>query len=421
MAETAMVISFTLVLLFGILQLAIIGYMQIAGDQAVFVAAHQYSLGVSPTAIASAEGILAPKAIASAITYTPAPPSAVGPTADALMNSIYGPMASHGRTGGFTLVRPQNFTAYLSTTARYNGILQFTNMPINSSAVEGFYLMTNQEMDNFGLSPDDPNALLGNILNPANASPFLPQSDATVANMNTPPYYLPNPIMKICSAPWQGGPATFGTICTGGNPQVWFLGLAETLENTNYASSSGKDGVGVGDVFASMSAHQRIYANLIPAFPALNPVQQLANAQLACIHAQFASYNNTLTAAISAACPLPSPPYGSGFTSLAAFPNMSTGSSCPASLVPLYWYDPLRWKEQYGGVNWNPRQMWATEPLPAPDPGGDGPEGPCSWNGASFALVYDWDQPNFPGTFIGPGTYPANPTAGSTAAGDPGY
>ena len=55
MAETAMVISFTLVMLFSILQLIILGYLQMAGDAATFIAAHEYTLGVPAASIKTVE------------------------------------------------------------------------------------------------------------------------------------------------------------------------------------------------------------------------------------------------------------------------------------------------------------------------------------------------------------------------------
>jgi len=45
LAEVAVVVSFTLIMLFGILQFVLLGYYQIASDAAVFFGAHQYALG----------------------------------------------------------------------------------------------------------------------------------------------------------------------------------------------------------------------------------------------------------------------------------------------------------------------------------------------------------------------------------------
>jgi len=404
MAETAMAISFTLILLFGMIQLVALSYFQVAGDAAVFVAAHEYTLGVSPATIASAESSMVPQGIATNVIYTAAPPNPVG---SGLFNSIYGNNINNNeRDDGYTLVRPQNFTAYLNNSAAFPGILG--NLPVNSASVEGYYLMTNQQMNQFGTGPDNSATLGGNYLNAANASPFLPQSDATIANMNTPPYYLPSPVIQVCGDPWQaGGGHTFNTQC--GNPHVWFLGLGEFLENSNYAPTSGLTGVSATQAFATMAQHQRIYANLIAAFPAYSGAT--ADLYIGYVQKQFANYNGTTGTLPGSSTP--------------CTPNIC-GAGYSISGVNLCWYDPMGyWESSATKPSWQPQPLWSNESQKCnftnDDAGGDGVKNTQGWNGASPALVYEWDQPNFPGAYMLPGNYPPNPTAGGSAAGDPGY
>lgn len=429
LAETAVVVSFTLIVLFGILQLVVISYLQIAGDAATFVAAHEYTLGVSQNTIVQTESSMIPAIIATSVSFTPAPPPTVDPT---LFTNVYGAMTSNNRHGGYTMVRPQNFQVYLNqntgagATATYKGVFGFNNTPISSGAVEGYYLMTQNEMDNFGVDPNSD--VGGNILNEAYASPFLPQSDAIVANMNTPPYYLPNPIMKICTYPWRVTSTVnnFGTQCPSGYASAWYLGLGEYLSNYNYAATGGM-GTAASQVFAAMAVHQRLYANLINAFPAVasGAAGDLVLAKIQC---------NFERQSAGASCPTGVTYAGASYTPPASeFNNAGTCTTGTANQVPIYYYDPMWWWEHEGTrtrPSWNPSSLWASgTSTPPSDPSGDGPEGPycgsgtlsANWGGATFAMVYAWDQPNFPGTPAGPGSYPTYPLTGATMPGDPGY
>jgi hypothetical protein len=415
MAETAMVISFTLVMLFSILQLIILGYLQMAGDAATFIAAHEYTLGVPQAAVKTALGAIVPSPIASSVTFIPSPPPTIDPS---LFTNVYGNFDPGNRSGGYTLVRPQNFQVGLKNST-YKGFLGFDNVGLSAGAVEGYYLMTNNQMNNAGVGPNDDQGD-GSVLTPANSSPFLPQSDAVIANMNTPPYYLPSPTMMICTTPWTiRGPSTSEGCSSAVEP--WFLGLAEYLSNYNYGDSS--VGTGIGGTFQAMAIHQRIYQKLIAAFPVI-PAPQDTNLQS--IAAQFdnlANQNNQVRwqtgsctagltgAAIAANC-------GSNWTSPTMLPNGGVG---------LVYYDPLRyWIYQSAYTPptlWNPTTMWPAlyEPNPGALPGNDGPAGPAAWGGASPALVYYWDQPNYAPHPTAPGGYPTHPLNGGGAAGDPGY
>jgi hypothetical protein len=417
--ETAVVVSFVLVLFFGMFQIVTIGFLQVAGDAGTFLAAHEFTLGVDPNAIATMESTMVPRIIATAIQYTPAPPPSVDPN---LFASIYGsfPLNNNQRNSGWTTVRPQNFQVFVNqnsangSVATYQGILGFSNIPIDSGAVEGFYLMTQNEMDNFGVDPNS--GLTGNILNNANAGPFLPQSDQTVANMNTPPYYLPNPIMEICSSPWNGSGGSFSDACS--NSYVWYLGLAEYLSNTNYAPGTLQMGVGAGQVFNAMGIHQRVYASLVNAFPPLvaGGTYATQDAVLAAIQARFQDYTGSLGGASVGALWTPPPA------------NFNNGGAT-GSNVAIGYYDIMRWWNIGSGAGkttlWVPHAMWQNESSLGMtlDAGTDAYLGPSAWNNNALSTLYVWDQPNFPalGKNPGPGSYPTSPLAGGSAAGDPAY
>jgi hypothetical protein len=416
MAETAMVISFTLVMLFSIMQLILLGYFQIAGDAATFIAAHEYTLGVPQSSIASLEQGMVPAVVANAVTFIPSPP----PSVDAsLFTKIYGTMSSTGRNGGYTLVRPQNFQVALKN-ANYNGAYGFKSIPLSAGAVEGYYLMTNNQMDNAGVGPND-DLGDGSVLTVSNSSPFLPQSDAVIANMNTPPYYLPSPTMMICTTPWlvHGGQSTTGQCSS--TPEPWFLGLGEYLSNYNYGDTS--VGTGSNQTFQAMAIHQRIYQKLIPAFPAIPTTPTSEDANLRIIQTQFANYSNSNAGAYAGnGCTTSGSGgnCGSNWVNASVLPNDNgTGTG-----VALAYYDPLRWwlwQSAYTRPSWSPGQMWSYEPSPGSLPGNDGPAGPSQWGGSSPALVYYWDQPNYPPRPTAPGGYPTHPLNGGGASGDPGY
>jgi hypothetical protein len=273
--------------------------------------------------------------------------------------------------------------------------------------------MTNNQMNNAGVSPNSDQGD-GSVLTPANSSPFLPQSDAVIANMNTPPYYLPSPTMMICTTPWTiRGPSTSEGCSSAVEP--WFLGLAEYLSNYNYGDTS--VGTGIGGTFQAMAIHQRIYQKLIAAFPNI-PAPQDTNLNL--IHTQFKNLADSSAATYQfGSCT-------SGGTACGAQWYDNTSAIFPNGNVPLEYYDPLRYwiyQTTYTPPNlWNPTTMWPGqyEGNPGALPGGDGPAGPAAWGGASPALVYYWDQPNYAPHPTAPGNYPTHPLNGG-AAGDPGY
>jgi hypothetical protein len=420
MAETAMVLSFTMILLFGILQVVLIGYLQVAGDAAVFMAAHEYTLGVTQTNITNAEQSMVPSVIATNVTFTPAPPPNVNPSP---FTSIYGTINQNSRSGGYSMVRPQNYQVYLKSAALYNGVLGFNNMPLSSGAVEPYYLMSNSVMNNSGDGPNDPNALSGSYLNPGDASPFEPDTDTAATNMNVPPYYAPTRVLEFCGDPYVNnfGSRFFsgGSATTCSNPENMNLGLAEYLDNDNYALSA--MGVNSGDVFSAMAGHQRIYVDLIAAFPAIPVVtgDQIIND----IQQEFQNYNASTLTFTNTACGAKTPTAkGMSFTC-----SGFTGE-------PLVYYDPMFWWEfdsqattGFGAPTWVNNRLWAAEVSAAAtgiskDSGGDAPSVPGVWGGALPSTVYAWDQPNAPHNVAGPGQgYPFYPFAGMSSAGDPGY
>jgi hypothetical protein len=230
-----------------------------------------------------------------------------------------------------------------------------------------------------------------------------------------PPYYAMIRNQELCSDPWAGAGFTSdqcGEGCPsggfGGPPpcgaQPWSVGLGGELDNTSYAQGGG-NGVDQGQIFQAMACHQRIYSDLIQAFPAI------ANPTGSVIPLFQKAYQNGATGhnATSAATPPPGGPW-----------NQS---------IPIDYYDQMAMYEQ--GTPGNPTPNWLTTTF-FPDSSNRTPEGnistdshgaaigPSAWNNASFALVYEWDDPQ-PNTanFKTAGDF--TPLIGCTQASEPGY
>ncbi len=402
-------VSFVLIMLVGMLQLGLVGYYQISGDAAVFFAAHELSIYTNPANITSAEATAFPHVVAAAVTTQPTSPPNVNAT---LYSNVYGcnenGSCQNARYSGSEVVRPQNFQAYLIQGpggAIFHGIYGFNNLPISSGAVEPLYLIANTVWDNTGTGP---NSSLGtNYLNEADASPFL--NGASNNNMNVPPYYSTASVNQyFCSDPWAGGHYTNSDTC--GGPTPWYLGLGEYLNNNNYGANT--SGVGLNQVFQAMACHQRVYADLVQAFPPIpnatgtsTVVNQFQNAFQTT--GQMARSSGTLGPA-----------------------------GTPWSSIAMDYYDELAMYEQgvkSMGNNFNIGQTYFRNTSGTPDAkvtidSAGAAIGPYQWSatptvttadGASFALVFQWDQPNNDGNLDAANNF--SPLVGCTSQGEPGY
>jgi hypothetical protein len=390
--ETAVMISFVMIMLFGIMQIGLMTYYQTSADAAVFFTAHEYSIYANPTNINSALTSTFPNVVAANVTVNPSQPPNVN---DTLFQGIYGcndgypTTCSTTRYSGYEVVRPQSFQALMQTgtgdVPLFHGIFGFNNLPLSAGAVEPLYLITNNIWDNYGAGANGD--LSTGYLNEPDASPFLNGNSDN--NMNVPPYYSYAGVnQSFCSDPWSG-PDFPGDTCE--NPVPWWLGLGEYLSNSNYGSTAG---LGSGDIFEAMACHQRVYADLILAFPHI--------ASPSSTYAGSATYNFAQTfQGATRADPTPTPP-----------------ANGPWTLSPAY-YDEMAMYEQgvtsLGGGqnssfaiaqryfdNTDGCQSLRTGACVVTPDSNNAAQGPYQWsstptvsgsNGASFALVYQWDQP----------------------------
>jgi hypothetical protein len=408
--ETAVMISFTMIMLFGIMQIGLMTYYQASGDAAVFFAAHEYSIYANPTNINSSLSSTFPSVIANAVTPNPASPPNVN---DTLYQNIYGcndeGTCDDARYSGVEVVRPQSFqTSLRGTNPMFHGIFGFNNLPLSSGAVEPLYLITNTVWDNLGTGA---NANLGtNYLNEGDASPFLNSSSAN--DMNVPPYYTYATVNQyMCSDPWSAG-AAFTDTCA--NPSYWFLGLGEYLNNNNYGASGGV-GVGAnpGQVFQAMACHQRVYADLVAAFPPITTPSS-TGATVAAFASAFQAGKGTTEATAT-----PPPPWNTAGVYMADYDQMAMYEQGVASLGGSSQFTINQYYFR-NGASGTPDNQVAHD-------ASDAAKGPYAWSstpavttadGASFALVFQWDQPSdyddlTQGFFT--------PLVGCTTSGQPGY
>jgi hypothetical protein len=404
--ETAIMISFTMIMLFGIMQIGLMTYYQASGDAAVFFTAHEYSIYANPTNINNSLTSTFPNVVAANVTVNPSQPPNVN---DSLFQSVYGcndeGSCPDSRYSGYEVVRPQSFQAALQQgphMAIFHGIFGFNDLPLSSGAVEPLYLITNTVWDNYGTGA---NANLGTgFLNEPDASPFLSGSSAN--NMNVPPYYTYASVNQyFCSDVWSGG--TFsGDSC--GNPAYWFLGMGEYLNNANYSANTVGLAANPGEVFQAMACHQRVYADLVQAFP---EIADATGAATAASHAAFVTGQANNTA--------------------------NTTASAGPWTVPMAYYDEMAMYEQGvsslgGSAGFGIGQNYFSDSHGNPDAvvqhdTNGAAKGPYEWSstpavttadGASFALVFQWDQPSDYDS-LSQGFF--NPLVGCTASGQPGY
>lgn len=263
LAETAIVVSFTLLVLFGAIQIALVGFVQTQLDGATFMYSHAWALGSSNT-------------------------SAIDASLEPIFPSL--PLSSWNQASDIVTAHPlltstttmPNWTQWGSTTQRFGGAsilrdqliqtkgtisvhgLSILGSSINLSGgnVEGKTMVGNHDMDAQGVGYNS-GTVWNTLVNPI-----------TQDDQNVPPYYFTFAYMSYCThAQFTAGGGSCASWYTGGGLRS--LGLAEYLKDDqtgnagNYNTSA--DGIGTNGTFQAMACHQRIYADLAAAFPTVMP------------------------------------------------------------------------------------------------------------------------------------------------------
>ncbi|HEY9086292.1 MAG TPA: hypothetical protein VIN40_10230 [Candidatus Tyrphobacter sp.] len=254
LAETAIVLSFTLLVIFGAMQIALIGFYQTQLDGSTFMYSHSYANGsTNNAALSSALGPIFPNM--PALTEAAANPLSTDTTTMPNFTQ-WGTLTQ--RFGGAATIRNQLIQTHASMTVNGLSVLG-SSITLSAGNVEGAAMVGNHDDDAQGAGYNS-QTVYNTLVNP------LTQDD-----QNVPPYYLTFAYMSYCTT------FTFGSSCsswnTGGGLRS--LGLAEYLKDDqtgnagNYTSSA--DGIGTGGEFQNMACHQRIFSDLAAAFPAVMP------------------------------------------------------------------------------------------------------------------------------------------------------
>jgi hypothetical protein len=255
--ESAIVTAFVLTLVLGMIEMGLLGFLQITVDAGAFLNAHQNVVGVTdPLGPADATHEVFPQiqttAITNSVQTAPSPtvPVDYGYNGTAAEQQA----APTHRHGGASLLQP-----YLSQTSITQVPFTFLGIPfrVHSQAREVDWLESNVTWDASNANYGDPYAA-GN--NAQNANVF-------TEGENVPLYYMSLDFVYHCATSGAWGASPKG-VCP--NQDTLSLGTGEFLDNLNW--SNGTAGVGgpvnstgpggTTGTFEAAACHQRMFATL---------------------------------------------------------------------------------------------------------------------------------------------------------------
>lgn len=247
LVETAFTLGFTLMLVLGAVQIAVMGFFQMQLDGATFFFAHSFASG--STNVTSLNTALEPLFPNVSMNMSPNPQSP--PLTNVPVNfTQWGNL--NNRYGGASILRPQRLEATSSLSLAFLSVLG-SSVTLNSGNVDGRSMIGNHDDDAQGIAYDSQTEY-SSLVDP------LTQDD-----QNVPPYYLTLSFFWYCgdNPPW-------GPTC--GSRVLRAVGLGEYLKNDNYGQTTyPNNGVGPAATFSTIACHQRILAELAAAFPATMP------------------------------------------------------------------------------------------------------------------------------------------------------
>ncbi len=263
LAETAIVVSFTLLVIFGAIQIALVGFVQTQLDGATFLYSHTVSLGSSNSAAIDASlGPIFPSLPLANWSPSGNTISANPLSTDTTQMPNWTQWGSQSeRFGGASILRDQLIQT--KGTMTLSGLSALGNsVTLSAGNVEGKVMVGNHDDDVQGAGFNS-QTVYNSLVNPI-----------TQDDQNVPPYYFNFAFMSYCthSQFTDGDCGTSYWYSSGG---LRSLGLAEYLKDDqtgnagNYHTSA--DGIGTNGTFQTMACHQRIYADLAAAFPAVMP------------------------------------------------------------------------------------------------------------------------------------------------------
>jgi len=260
LVESAVVTASILTLMFGMLQMGLLGFLQVTLDAGAFLNAHQTAIGVQDTlGPADATHQVFPQIQTSAIANTvqtapsPAVPVDYGYNST---NAATAANSSTNRHGGASIMQP-----YLSQTTITQNAFTFLNLVfrVHSQASEVNWLET---MPTWGIA----NQNYGGAYSPGNN---LYNANVFAQGENAPPYYMSLDFINHCATAGAWGvPGGSRGVCP--NKDVLSLGVGEYLDNNNWSNgAAGVGGVatstgpgGTTGTFEAAACHQRMFSTL---------------------------------------------------------------------------------------------------------------------------------------------------------------
>jgi hypothetical protein len=268
--ESAIILATVLTLVLGMLELGLLGFLQITVDAGAFLNAHQNVIGVNdPLGPADATHLVFPQIDPAAITNT----VQTAPVANVPVDYGYNSpdagvqaVSDVNRHGGASIMQP-----YISQTTITETPLSFLNnvFRVHSQASDANWL---ESMAEWGVA----NTNYGTPYTPGNN-----QLNTNVINNgeNTPLYYMSLNFINHCATPGSWG--TTDGVCP--IQDVLALGMAEYLDINNWSNQTpgvggpaGSTGPGgTTGTFEAAACHQRMYAKLASFFANVETEAQL--------------------------------------------------------------------------------------------------------------------------------------------------
>jgi hypothetical protein len=267
LVESAIVTSSILVLMLGMLQMGLLGFLQVTLDAGAFLNAHQNAIGVTDTLGPSdATHQVFPQIQASSIANTvqTAPSPLVPVNYGYNGNAAQQAASATSRHGGSSVMQP-----YLSQTTISQTPFTIFGHPfiVHSQASEANWLET---MPSWGIA----NSNYGGAYSASNTQY---STNVFTLGENTPPYFMGANFFTHCTTPgvWGAVGSTAGRgVCaapgsTTSTSRVIVLGIGEFLDTTNWANGVAGVGGPVGSpggastgTFEAAACHQRMFATL---------------------------------------------------------------------------------------------------------------------------------------------------------------
>ena len=255
LVETALTISIILGVLYGTMQLGLVGIQQLRADGAAFTSSHAQALNLSQPTPSPADPANKAAAIyqgvaSSDVTLANGQP----PKTSEVVN--YDFTNTQGRHGGTSMLLP---IQVVSTVVRnnVNGIVLGATgslFDLSGSTIDPAY----QEIGAHG-------DIQGNAFNSVGA--FNERSNYFTQGENTPPYFVGFHYLTFCedTASWSG--------CPDGEQDYDAVGLAEYLDTDNWSRSF--NGAVANGVFTATLGHQNTFAQISQALAAAPTAQTL--------------------------------------------------------------------------------------------------------------------------------------------------